>query len=243
MRIRGCPAAVSTNPRRRRDDALSLFTGKHPIGAGYGLHQCVFPQFVQPPPVIIQCSIRAHFFDLPQKARCRSSGRRVCPGVSWAQPSFSRNLSRKQHHGQPACNTVRWRTIVPFHKQWRVPWMRSASMRVRLEIFEPKRTRRPTVSPTCSPRVDAMRARPLRARRAFAAPARNLFIFGPERVEQHQRHARGLAGTGRRHQHGGVSDARSASAAPATPASMGSGCENSRNYAGFVALAARPTLS
>jgi hypothetical protein len=65
VRIRWCPAAVSTNPRRRRDDALSLFTGKHPNGAGYGLHQCVYPQFVQPPPVIIQCSIRAHFFDLP----------------------------------------------------------------------------------------------------------------------------------------------------------------------------------
>ncbi len=37
------------------------------------------------------------------------------------------------------------------------------SMRVRLEIFEPKRTRRPTVSPTCSPSVDAMRLAAARA--------------------------------------------------------------------------------
>ena len=37
------------------------------------------------------------------------------------------------------------------------------SMRVRLETLEPKRTRRPTVSPTCSPSVDAMRAAAARA--------------------------------------------------------------------------------
>ena len=32
----------------------------------------------------------------------------------------------------------------------------------------------------------------------------DLFAFGPRRVEQRQRHARGLAGAGRRDQHGGV---------------------------------------
>jgi hypothetical protein len=37
------------------------------------------------------------------------------------------------------------------------------SMRVRLEIFEPKRTRKPTVSPTCSPKVAAMREAAARA--------------------------------------------------------------------------------
>ena len=37
------------------------------------------------------------------------------------------------------------------------------SMRVRFEIFEPKRTRKPTVSPTCSPSVDAMRLAAARA--------------------------------------------------------------------------------
>ena len=36
-------------------------------------------------------------------------------------------------------------------------------MRVRLEIFEPKRTRRPTVSPTCSLSVEAMRLAAARA--------------------------------------------------------------------------------
>ena len=78
------------------------------------------------------------------------------------------------------------------------------SMRVRLEIFEPKRTRKPTVSPTCSPSVEAMRA----GGGARGQPARlqhqDFLILRPRLVEQHQRHARGLAGARRRHQHGGV---------------------------------------
>ncbi len=45
-------------------------------------------------------------------------------------------------------------------------------------------------------------------RGAGGQPARlqhqNLLVFRPWLVEQHQRHARGLAGAGRRHQHGGI---------------------------------------
>ena len=39
----------------------------------------------------------------------------------------------------------------------------TTSIRVRFVTFEPNRTRRPTVSPTCSPRVAAMRAAAARA--------------------------------------------------------------------------------
>ena len=39
----------------------------------------------------------------------------------------------------------------------------TTSMRVRFDIFEPKRTRKPTVSPTCSPSVEAMREAAARA--------------------------------------------------------------------------------
>ena len=39
----------------------------------------------------------------------------------------------------------------------------TTSMRVRFDTLEPKRTRRPTVSPTCPPKVAAMRAAAARA--------------------------------------------------------------------------------
>ncbi len=52
----------------------------------------------------------------------------------------------------------------------------TTSMRVRLETLEPKRTRRPTVSPTCSPKVDAMRAAAARAASRRGSSTR-IFLF------------------------------------------------------------------
>ena len=51
--------------------------------------------------------------------------------------------------------------------------------------------------------VAAMRAAAARAAIRRGSSTQDLSV-GPGLVEQHQRHARGLAGAGRRHQHGGV---------------------------------------
>ena len=72
------------------------------------------------------------------------------------------------------------------------------------DTCEPKRTRYPTVSPTF---LAERRRHPL-GRRARRQPSRfqhkNFAIFHPRLFEQHQRHARGLAGARRRDQHGGI---------------------------------------
>ena len=77
----------------------------------------------------------------------------------------------------------------------------TTSIRVRFDTFEPKRTRRPTVSPTFSPQ---------RLRHPFGGGARgeparfqhdDFLLRRPRLVHQDQRHPRGLAGAGRRHQH------------------------------------------
>ena len=77
----------------------------------------------------------------------------------------------------------------------------------------------------------AQRRRHARGRGARGEPARlqhqDLLVLRPRLVEQHQRHARGLAGAGRRDQHGGVVRA-SAAVSPGSAASMGSGSENWR---------------
>ena len=84
----------------------------------------------------------------------------------------------------------------------------TTSMRVLRETFEPKRTRKPTVSPTVSPSVSAMRV----GGGARGEPARlqheDLAVLAHGSSRQHQRHARGLAGAGRRDQHGGVARAQ-----------------------------------
>ena len=65
-------------------------------------------------------------------------------------------------------------------------------------------------------------ARRRRARRAGAAPARGSCLpLRPRLVEQHQRHARGLAGAGRRDQHG-ADCAPSAAVSRGSAASIGS---------------------
>ena len=84
----------------------------------------------------------------------------------------------------------------------------TTSMRVLRDTLEPKRTRSPTVSPTFSPSVAAMRSAAARAASRRGSSTR-IFLFGrPGLVEQHQRHARGLAGARRRDQHGGVAPQR-----------------------------------
>ena len=105
----------------------------------------------------------------------------------------------------------------------------TTSMRVRFDIFEPKRTRRPTVSPTCSPSVAAMRAAAARAASRRGSSTQDLFVLRPRLVEQHQRHARGLAGAGRRHQHGGIV-VRNAAVRSGSASSIGSGVENAHFY-------------
>ena len=79
----------------------------------------------------------------------------------------------------------------------------TTSMRVLADIFEPKRTRKPTVSPVRSPK----RLRHAVGGGARRDPARfqhEDFSRRPRFLAQHQRHARGLAGAGRRDQHGDI---------------------------------------
>ena len=78
----------------------------------------------------------------------------------------------------------------------------------------------------------AQRRRHARRRGARRQPARlqqqDLFIFRPRLVEKHQRHARGLAGAGRRHQHGGIRASRTPSIRRGSASSIGSGVGNLR---------------
>ena len=62
----------------------------------------------------------------------------------------------------------------------------------------------PTVSPTLSPSVAAMRSAAARAASRRGSSTRIFLSAAHGSSSQHQRHARGLAGARRRHQHGGV---------------------------------------
>jgi hypothetical protein len=79
----------------------------------------------------------------------------------------------------------------------------TTSMRVFADTFEPKRTRSPTVSPVRSFNVFAMRSAAARAAIRRGSSTRILPVAHGSSV-QHQRHARGLAGAGRRDQYGDV---------------------------------------
>ena len=82
------------------------------------------------------------------------------------------------------------------------------SIRVCREIFEPKRTRKPTVSPTRSPSVCAMRSAAARAASRRGSSTRMRRSFAQSSPSKHQRHPRRLAGAGRRHQDGYVTRAQ-----------------------------------
>ena len=107
----------------------------------------------------------------------------------------------------------------------------TTSMRVLRDTFEPKRTRRPTVSPT----LLAERRRHALGGGARGEPARlqhqDFLVRRPRLVEQHQRHARGLAGAGRRDQHGGIAAAAAPRSARGSASSIGSAVSNRRHRA------------
>ena len=78
------------------------------------------------------------------------------------------------------------------------------SIRVLRETLEPKRTRKPTVSPTRSPSVCAIALRGGARRQPARFEHQDAAALGPGRFGQHQRNPGGLAGAGRRHQHGRI---------------------------------------
>ena len=78
----------------------------------------------------------------------------------------------------------------------------TTSIRVSAETAESSRVRKPTVRPSGSPSSEAMRAAAARVASRRGSSTRILPPAAPGRVEQHQRHERGLAGAGRGDQHG-----------------------------------------
>ena len=130
--------------------------------------------------------------------RRRSSRRPPCASSASARPrSASRERSWNSSNSTAATPSSAGSSRIMRAKTPSV----TTSMRVRRPIFEPSRTRRPTVSPTASPSVAAMRSAAARAARRRGSSTMSLRPVDPGLVEQRQRHPRGLAGAGRRDQH------------------------------------------
>ena len=86
----------------------------------------------------------------------------------------------------------------------------TTSIRVARETLAANRTRQPTVSPTASPKVAAMRAAAARAASRRGASTRIFFPAAQASPGEHERHPRGLAGARRRDQNRSVVRAQSA---------------------------------